>query len=227
MKHSIRALALVLVIAGCSKGGNKVVNPPVVEQPPTPNSPVNAVKLFEWAQEHRDTLRYREVLAGEFVFLFQPADPAGLPYAGQWNRNQENVVARHMFVGGGSEPAATAIDLDFGTTFTAFADSRPGKNPTWHQQVTVSGPVNVTNPINTYGASGGTVFYLVRGDSAQIPADLAARGITADAARWFIETWEDQTLIAGPSTRSGRTRPSSPTEAHEYTWGRIKTVYVP
>jgi len=40
-------------------------------------------------------------------------------------------------------------------------------------------------------------FYFVRGDSARIPADLAA---APDSAVWYIDRWEDQTAPGGGSS---------------------------
>ena len=44
-----------------------------------------------------------------------------------------------------------------------------------------------------YHVTGVSRFYVVRGDSVQIPADMVARGFAPDPNRWYIERWEDET----------------------------------
>jgi PKD repeat protein len=46
-------------------------------------------------------------------------------------------------------------------------------------------------PGNDLDASGMTLFHLVRGDVAQIPAELGGRGFGPDPKRWYIQKWED------------------------------------
>lgn len=230
MRHLIRALALAMVITGCGGGGGGggITPPPPPPDPaPVPNSASNAVRLLEWSMENKDTLKFREVLAGQYLFKFQPADTTGTSFGGQLTRDQEITIFRHMLYGGAAEPVVTSIDIAMDPTFSVQDDSRPGKNPTWHKEIRTSVAVTVTNPSNSYSASGFARFYLVRGDSAVIPADLVARGITADPGRWFIEQWSDETILTAPQTGANRpgVRPSSPSEAHEFTWGRIKGVY--
>jgi len=59
-------------------------------------------------------------------------------------------------------------------------------------------------------------FFMVRGDSALIPADLAARGFRPDSTRWYIERWEDDTF----QEVGARAMPTSTA-----TWGTIKVLY--
>ena len=67
--------------------------------------------------------------------------------------------------------------------------------------------------------AGAASFYLVRGDSAQIPPDLQARGLRPDRSRWWIERWEDETLRVpgrpGMATMPGRS----------ITFGELKMLY--
>jgi hypothetical protein len=67
--------------------------------------------------------------------------------------------------------------------------------------------------------SGAAVFYLVRGHSAVIPADL---GAGPDSTRWYIRRWEDQTVQpTAPVVQGFRAQPSS-----SRTWGQIKALYL-
>jgi len=46
---------------------------------------------------------------------------------------------------------------------------------------------------NTLEVTGHALFFLTRGDSAVIPAELIARGFRPDSLRWWIDRWRNQT----------------------------------
>lgn len=222
MRYLTWALALSLLVVGCSKGGKKnPVVPPPPDTAPVPNSPANAVKLLEWAQEHRDTTAYRSALTQDFGFKFALGDPAGVSFAGDsLDRAKELIVATHMFVGGGTKAHATGIHIAFDPTLTAQGDDR-GFDPITHKLIHTSHGVTVESPGDTLTAAGFTDFYLVRGDVADIPPGL---GLSADPNRWWVQEWVDKSILTAPSTR---VRPTGPKEAHADTWGKMKAVYYP
>ena len=83
-----------------------------------------------------------------------------------------------------------------GTAATALA-----ARPAFAQEAFPSHAITIVN--------GNTTFYLVRGDSAQIPPDLKARGFVPDATRWYIERYEDKTDTGGGQGNSSALRAPS------------------
>jgi hypothetical protein len=47
---------------------------------------------------------------------------------------------------------------------------------------------------NSVEVTGNALFFLTRGDSAQIPPELIARGLRPDSTRWWMDRMEDETL---------------------------------
>ena len=97
---------------------------------------------------------------------------------------------------------ATSITFRLDNLLSALPDDRPGKNPTWHKRVTthVRLTVNAPSPSPSYSTIQDAVFYVTRGDSAQIPAELTARGFTADPNRWYVDGWIDETVCPPSKT---------------------------
>jgi hypothetical protein len=103
----------------------------------------------------------------------------------------------------------------------SFPDTRPGKDPRWHKWVRTS--VNLKVRIdsgNTVEVTGNALFFVTRGDSAAIPAELRSRGAKPDSARWWIDRWEDETL-------SGTGAPSATNPTRNNTLFRILELYAP
>lgn len=202
-------LALAALAAGCFNPFRPVVSngPTFVAPAPVPDSPQNVVRLFQWCWQNRDYNTYRQVFTADYQFQFSLTDSAGNAYRGTpWVRDDEMLSAQHLFVGGSAtEPAASTITLNFNSALSPQPDLRPGKTYPIHQQIDISSLTLIVNkPDGTgYQVSGGALFYLVRGDSAQIPADINLR---PDPNRWYIERWEDETtsgVIANALRRSG------------------------
>lgn len=206
------AVALVL-LASCRQTTRPVPIPP--EPPPVANSPVNAVRLLEWCWNHRDCDALSPLFTEDYVFVFALGDSAGNPYrSSPWTREDELAASCGLFENAGR------VELDLDKTLIALNDDRPGKRAPWHYSIRTkvnllveldrgSGPE--VNEVNGYAK-----FYLVRGDSAAIPADLVARGFKPDSTRWWIDRWEDETLPPG----SFRAHPSS-----NRSWGAIKALF--
>ena len=217
----IASLALACGCGGGGGGGGGITNPPPPDTGPVANSPANVVRLLEWAYEHRDTLRHRELFTSDYVFQCSPTGSAG---DGDLDRTEETIVARHLFVGGGVEPPASSIELNIDPTPQVLDDSRPGRNPTWHKEVITNVDLTVAVGGDDYRIAGRGRFFVVRGDSAQLPADLVARGFTADPGRWYIEEWDDETDIAIPAASA---RPAGITLTRNATWCQLKFLYLP
>jgi len=237
----LAVLALILV-AGCwNPFSPSVLGRGVSTPPPTPNSPSNTLLLFKWAYENRSFAEYRELFTADYRFAFAALDTNGNAYRDQpWTRDDELESSRKLFEGGdASQPAASLITLVLDRSFRVQNDTRPGKYDP-ERRKTITTQVNLT--IQTVdgtatNVNGKATFFLVRGDSADIPEDI---GLGPDPNRWYIERWEDQTfapnaaqsLVAGaPAPASSRPvagRPAAaPALAPQATvsWGAIKRWY--
>jgi hypothetical protein len=214
----VRWIAMVSLVAlalfGCSET-KRVTRPGTTA--PTPNSPVTAVRLFEWGWNHLDTRSLATLLSNDFQFHFAPQDSAGTPTTpAPLSREELLCTTNEIFLGGGTQPPATSITLAFDPTLTPLSDNRPGKDPRWHKEILTSVDMRlVVDGGHEYRLSGYARFYLVRGDSARIPPDL---GVPPDSARWYMDRWNDETLET--STALLRPLPVGNT-----TWGQILQLY--
>ena len=221
--------------------------------PPTPNSPQNVIRLFEWCWKNRDITVYKEIFTDDFRFIFALGDSAGNLFRDDpVTREMELDIARNLFVGGGAAPPASSVLLNLDPTLRALPDSRPGKNPRWHNEVVTSVDLTIkTEDGAEYRIMGNARFFVVRGDSALIPKEL---GFGPDSTRWYIDRWHDETLqgaadmASGPAdpgdlqavrpfgrvtvSAAGRAphRPSAPAaltspQPFEMTWGQLNALY--
>jgi hypothetical protein len=221
----------VTVVAGCGGSKSTAPPPPPGDVPPTPNSPVNAVLLLEWALEHRDTTQYRTLFTANYGFAFVPGDTAATNhYGGPWGYAQERTSAAHLFDGGSPGGAqASTIAITTSGTLIDVADPRPGMNPTWHRLVTAPSFSPTIDKVDHTAEQivGGSTFYLVRGDSATLPADLVAAGVPANSSRWFILAWQDQTGGVSPNLMLlPGSAPARATAVNLPTWGALKVRYL-
>ena len=245
---------LLLGMSGCFNPFDPLIAPTtgIYVPPPLPNSPQNVIRLFEWVWKNRDITVYREILTDDFRFIFALGDSAGNLFRDEpVTREMELNIARNLFVGGGSAPPATSISLTLDPTLRALPDSRPGKNPRWHNEIVTS--VNLTIKTEDgveYRIVGNARFFVVRGDSALIPQELH---FEPDSTRWYIDQWHDETLqgsaamapgSAGPAelraalpygrvtmSTAGRAqqRPLAPaaltSQPFEMSWGKLNALY--
>jgi hypothetical protein len=211
------SLSLVAGLAGLGAAGcfnpfsPTVLTERVTTVAPSPTTPQNAVRLFEWCWKNRGVEEYKELFTADYVFVSAGLDSAGNPSREiQARRDDEVQIAENMFIGSAERPPAADIQLDFDRNLIPFPDTRPGKDPTWHKTIRTS--VNLKVKIdegNVFEVTGTALFYLVRGDSALIPAELIARGFKPDPLRWWIDRWEDETL-APESVVAGDGRAAPP-----------------
>lgn len=226
----VAALALLAALAGCA---GKVSDPNTAAiagtgsvAPPTtrivPDSPKALIDAFALAWNHRDPGQYPELFTDDYEFAFASVDSAGNAFANRsLTRGDEIEIARHLFVTGtASNPPAQRIVLTFDRTFIPEPDSRPGKTYPWHVEVKRNVVLAVDTADQAFRITGAVRFFLVRGDSAAIPPDLAARGFRPDPNRWWIERWEDETLDTG-----GASTEDAPTPTATRTWGALKALY--
>ena len=232
LRHAASALAslvLLALIGSCTWDLPTSFRVAAARSAPVPDSPVGVVRLLQWCWNNRDLPHYREIFTDDFGFGFASTDTAGNPYTHiPWTREDELVCAQRIFA------AASSISLIFNGDLTAQPDFRPGKTYPWHQQVEVAG---LTLTISwkdgsATRATGGALFYLVRGDSAVIPQDLLDQGFKPDRKRWYIQRWEDQSNLGGvTAARASLTRrlaavaPATTLPTRQVTWGRIKLLY--
>ena len=196
---------------------------------PAPASPEGVVRLVEWCWEHRDLDHYTQVFTDDYRFVFPSADSSGNAFPEHVLRREDELeAAHHLFETGTSElPPARRIRVDLERDLLALPDSRPGRNATWHRVVRSRARLAVETGDRSYRASDALRFFLVRGDSALIPPELAAQGFVPDTGRWYLERWEEENSDPGLATSGGPWRPASfatqPTEI--VTWGQLKVLY--
>ena len=221
----IAGVALALA-SGCSTEHH--VTGPLPVRPPVANSPTNAIRRFEWGWNHRHQDSFRHILAGDFQFVFALGDSAGQFFPGaRIGRDELLEILGYMFVGGGTTPRATSVVLLLDPTLRVLPDSRPGKDPTWHKEILSTVDFTLrTEDGAEYRIAGDARFFVVRGDSAVIPADLVTEGIGPDSTRWYIQQWNDETLH-GAGLRKFPADLQAPLPARNTSWGQILALYRP
>lgn len=242
LPFAVLAVLALPLVAGCwNPFSPSVLGRGVSTPPPAPNTPTNTLLLFKWCYENRSFAEYRELFTADYRFAFAALDTNGNQYRGDtWTRDDELESTRKLFEGGdASQPAASLITLVLDRNFRVQNDTRPGKYDP-ERRKTITTQVNLT--IQTVdgtatNVNGKATFFLVRGDSADIPPDL---GLGPDPNRWYIERWEDQTyaptiaqaLLAGATMRVAAgpvaDRPAATpavSRAYQVTWGAIKVWY--
>jgi hypothetical protein len=222
-------IALAIGATGCG-GGKKSTQPPPPDTPPNPNTPVNALLLMQWAIQHRDTSQYRTLFTNDYDFVFVAGDTASTNhFAGTWGYAEERTSARHLFVEGSANGAvATSITFPLSGTPVDEPDLRPGKNPTFHRKITALFVLTVQKAdLTSEQIVGGGTFFMVRGDSADVPSDLIAAGVQANSSRWFMEHWVDETGGVGPVLAlRPAAGPARPLAVSLPTWGQLKVKYL-
>ncbi len=205
-------LAIARVTAGCSQKSEPAggVAPPA-EVGPVADTPIHAFDRLRWAYLNRSTDVYRTLFTADFTVQFSALDPARAAYGDSaWRRDEELLYARHLFTTGTpTEDPVSGIDFYYDPLLVRD-DPRPGKAQRWHRQLALLVTVDFLYPQAERQVAGATFFYVVRGDSARIPADLGAR---PDSSRWYVEGWVDSTWYPG----------THPPEVHS--WGDMRVRY--
>ena len=236
-------LALALPSAGCFNPFDPLVSKErAVSSPaPSPSTPANVVKLFEWCWQNRAITEYSEIFTADYRFQFAVGDSAGNLYRDRpITREDELISATNLFVGGTDRSAAAKITLEFDKTLIALSDPRPGTTDSTNKTIRTHVDLNVVidhgdGSTETNQVQGFALFFLVRGDvDGIIPDELKAKGFKPDKNRWWIQRWEDETLPSGGGiaqllARRTGLRPGAPASALPIpaSWGRVKTLYLP
>lgn len=179
------------------------------------------MELFASSWERRDREGYEALLADDFQFVFAPADSSGSRFpGGLLGRNLELTAARALFeTGSSNHPRANSISFRLTSDPGVVPDSRPGKQPTWHQEVHSVLNLTVRTDEAVYRILARLRAFLVRGDSASLPhVDPPP---SPDTTHWYLERIEELGPVALAPTVSFRTLPSV-----SLTWGGLKAAYL-
>ena len=230
----LTAGALLATLAGCA---GKVADPdsPAIAASGSiapllpsivPDSPHALVDAFVEAMNRRDVVHYGRLFTDDFEFAFSVGERAGYAFPGrELTRAIELESAANLFANGTPDLApARQVALTFDPFLFVEPDPRPGKTFPWHQEVrkVYRLKVDVSDDWGFY-TEGELHFFLVRGDSAAIPPDLAARGFAPDSTRWWIERWEDGPFYdPAPAARAPGVNPAG----LYTTWGALKWFYL-
>jgi len=199
-------LLVAFITAGCfNPFMPTVLNERVVTNAPLPNTPANAIRLFEWCWVNRGLDEYKELFTDDYVFQSATLDSAGNGTRDVLTRRSDELeTAENIFIGSAERPPASKITLNFDQNLVPFSDTRAGKDGKWHKTIRTSVDLKVeVGDGSTLEVTGYALFYLTRGDSAAIPAELKARGFKPDSLRWWIDRWEDETLQSEGLTAGG------------------------
>jgi hypothetical protein len=180
---------------------------------PVADSPQNAARLLGWCWSRLDTTSYRTLFSSDYEFVFGTLDPYGNAYRDTaWTREDELISFHHLVAGGDAyQPRALTASCLLDRYFRVSNDPRPGKTSPWHELIRTSATVHLTTESGTWALTGYANFFLVRGDSANVP------GAPRDSTRWYLERWEDDTF---GDDSGARVMP-----AKKWSWGALKALY--
>jgi hypothetical protein len=219
-------IGALLLAVGCDRNEPAPTEPGPLDGMPAASSPEGLMNAFVWSNQNLSIDGYRTLFTADYRFGFAAFDTSGNPYHGNpWTRDDELAYFQNLVNGvpPDSLPARSLILVFSG--LHVENDTRAGKyDPERRKRVTAHVNLAVETVGDTwFSVSGLSVFYVVRGDSANIPDDLERR---PDPGVWYIERWEDQGAgIAGAATAHARPAPHRALPGRTYTWGWLKTLY--
>jgi hypothetical protein len=189
------AAAFALALVSCAKkhSSDHLVAPWF----PSVGEPTDAVLSLAMYIRTRNVTAYTAQLTDNYAFVFAADDSAGNGFPNRcMDRADETAAMQHLLVGGGDLPPASEIAFAIEDPLVAQVDPRPGMDPKWHRLIHTNVNLRLTYRINgdstVTSIVGSAHFYVVRGDSAALPAG----GAPADSAVWYISRWEDETASA-------------------------------
>jgi hypothetical protein len=159
------------------------------QQPSFPSTPQSLVKLFEWAVNQHNAETLRAIFTEDFTCVGVTQDSSGNPLREVICR-REDMLERFL-------RPTTALSFD--QNLVPMPDTRPGYVDSLFQTIRTS--VDLKEEVDGVRreTTGYALLYLVRGDTAAIPAELLARGFRKDGRRWWLARWEDETIASeGP-----------------------------
>lgn len=227
------ALAAALVVSGCFNPFSPRIAPErgTSSPPPVPNSASQVVELFAWCWNNRAYQEYTEIFTADFRFQYVDPDSAGSDNRGAfYDRTEELNIALNLFVeGSATSPPARSITLTIERPLIELPDPRPGKTWPWHKSISTDVLLRIDTGEQEFVVDGRARFFLVRGDSADIPTTLTR--FSRDSTRWWIERWEDETdsgehVAAGALSTARRPRSArAGGDPIPLSWARFKNAY--
>ena len=202
------ALAALLALAGCDTVIG-IPPGPAPDSPPEPRTPVAAVDRLIWSWTRRAKPELEQLFAGNFRFAYPAGDTLratahqgemlGASDTLEWFREEELAISERLFFRGSStHRPALSISIVLDSVIFDVPDPRPGRSPRWHRAIRVRSVAGIRLDTGYLRVDDSSTFYVVRGDSAQIPFELLAKGVRPDSTWWWIERWEE-----GPPASSG------------------------
>ena len=177
------ALVLVLlslaVPAGAAREPRSKPLPPVI-----PASPASAVRELARAYNARSVDGLDALYSGDYRFHFSAGDKAGEGYLNGFDREHDLESARSLFDGRRVQIQRMKI------TTGRFEESADPEHPDslLHYRVVVAPAfrfdITANDTLQLESLETTQIFYLVRGDVAQL-----APGQSASAGRWYIRRW--------------------------------------
>lgn len=203
------SLSLLPALVGCGK--DSPAEPLVVV--PRDMSPAGVVRMYEHAMNNRIPETLDSLFTEDYRFYFAAGDSAGATADSVWLQPDESVTNYAMLHGTPSVVPLQRVVLDFDRNLIAFPDIRPGLDSRFHKTIRTTMQLRAEpGDGSTYEVTGFLLFYLVRGDSAQI---LPGHG-APDSTRWWIQRMDDETIPP-----SGFRAFPAPTR----TYGALKHLY--
>ncbi len=162
-----------------------------VQMPPRPTSPQWAVRCLADAYERTSYEEFASLLSADYVFHFSAGDHAGSGYLNGFDRDRELLSARRLFLGDDQSdppfPKAREVHVRIG----GLEESPDPEHPDSLSQYRVVVAKKFEMRMKTgdekveLGSLPATqVFYVVRGDVAQLPD-----GQPRMSTRWYIRRW--------------------------------------
>lgn len=213
---------VLILLAGCAGKATTPVTSPVAKPPSLAGlGPEDFARAVTGLWDQRNWDSYSWTLTDDFQFVFAPSDSAGNAFLGRcMNRDIEVLAAKRMFEAGTDlEPPFVSVSFVLGPGLLNLPDPRPGKDPTVHRLIRGPFTFSADQGQAEFRITGNVNFYLVRGDSAAIPAGLDALGAAPDPDRWWLERWEDE------SSDSYAAVETQPLPTRRSTLGAVKSLY--
>lgn len=224
----LMAVAMVGALSGCVFTPKSDPPPPPPPLPPN-DTPHNTMLRFLGAYEQKKAQEYQDLFTTDFTYEFSTSTDPDLvtKYQTGWFKADETESSTHLFQGYTPPgqpyaPAASSINIDLANT-QPVDDNGVGLDPVTHKFnfTRVDGQIVIPtspDPTNFLIENNTNVFYLVRGDQAQL-----ATGQPADSTHWYFYRWVDLTTATAAVAGGLRTASATPaTPIQRISWARAK-----
>jgi len=195
----LASLACAALLAGCSNRTKSPSAPVLADPMSVPLAAVRALPTgagrtldgFRRSIQGRDIAGLGRALTGDFLFGCDASDTAGAVFRSPIGREEFMSAFSRLFAEVEAEAPAARISFQWTSPLRDLPDPRPGRDPRFHRLVLATSRLVVAEGVQVTDIRADQAFFLARGDSAQVPPELAAAGETPDPNRWFIERIED------------------------------------